>query len=381
MTGTSSVPLERPQSWLDREYRVGDEQLGFIRVLYCAFVLFVIGLPSVTWIADSPHLLFDPPFLSAANLLSGWPSSGMLWILSLALVVLFLLLLFGFFVPTVSVLVSLLMIAGSNLQFSYGKIDHNNILLVLTPLIMARSGWGNRYTLGQSPPAPNRSGACLGVLAIVVGFAMFTAGFQKLATGWLDIRTQASYGHFIHDFYTDSRQALLAPIAIHVRSKAFWEGLDYSTVGFELLFIVAVIRRWLFRAWIGLAVLFHTGVLLVLNIGFSVNFAVYLFFVDWPLPRPFALSRKVSWLLAASGSILVLGVWWLSVGPDQPLFVRMSPSVAKYVVSRLVGPANINDTTLEILPTFLAVVAGVALIVRRTKVSPRLSALETVDTA
>ncbi len=381
MTGAPSVPLDRPQSWLDREYRVGDEQLGFIRVLYCAFVLFVIGLPAVTWIADSPQLLFDPPFLSAANLLSGWPSSGMLWILSLALVILFLLLLFGFFVPSVSVLASLFMIAGSNLQFSYGKIDHNNILLVLTPLIMARSGWGNRYTLGQSPPTPNRSGTCIGVLSIVVGFAMFTAGFQKLATGWLDIGTQASYGHFIHDFYSDSRQALLAPIAIHIRSKAFWEGLDYSTVGFELLFIVAVIRRWLFRAWIGLAVLFHTGVLLILNIGFSVNFAVYLLFVDWPLPRQFALSRRMSWLLAAAGSILVLGVWWLSVGPDQPLFLRMSPSLAKYVVSRLVGPASINDTTFEILPTFLAIVAGAALIVRRTTASSKLAALETVDAA
>src|SRR5262249_7818077 len=122
--------LADAQSWLDREYRVSDEQLGFIRVLYCVFILFVIGVPSFTWIANTPQLLFDPPLLSLANALSGWPSSGALSILSLALVASFLLLLFGLFVPTVSVLASLLLIFGSNLQFSFGKIDHN-VLFVL----------------------------------------------------------------------------------------------------------------------------------------------------------------------------------------------------------------------------------------------------------
>ena len=186
--------FERAQSWLDREYFVSDGQLGFIRVLYCVFVLFVIGLPTFTWIANTPQLLFDPPLLSPADLLSGWPSYGFLWALSLALVVCFLLLLLGFFVPTVSVLASVLLIFGSNLQFSFGKIDHH-ILLAIGPAVMAGSGWGNRFTLARGRAAPNRSGLCLGIFAIIVGFAMFTAGFQKLVTGWLDPRTQASYGH------------------------------------------------------------------------------------------------------------------------------------------------------------------------------------------
>ncbi len=129
----------------------------------------------------------------------------------MALVVLYLLLLFGFFVPTVSVLISLLLIAGSSLQFSFGKIDHN-VLFVLVPLAMARSGWGNRYTLARASEVPNRSGPCLGVFAIVVGFAMFTAGFQKLTTGWLQIRTHESYGQLIYSFYSDARDVLLAPV-------------------------------------------------------------------------------------------------------------------------------------------------------------------------
>jgi hypothetical protein len=367
MTGaTLSGRLERAQSWLDREYHVSDEHLGFIRVLYCAFVLFVIGVPSFTWIADAPQLLFNPPFLSVANLLSGWPSYGVLWILSLGLVVLYLLLLFGFFVPTVSVLISLLLIAGSNLQFSFGKIDHN-ILFVSVPLVMARSGWGNRYTLAPGSGGPNRSGVCLGVFAIIVGFAMFTAGFQKVTTGWLDIRTHASYGYLIQVFYWDARDALLAPIALHVRSGVLWEGLDYSTVAFELLFIVAVIRRWLFRAWIAIAVVFHVGTLLVLNIGFAMNFAAYLLFFEWPLPRRVGLARWMLWPVAAASSLLVLVVWWQSAGPNHPLFLRMSPSLAKYVTSWVVGPTNVNDTTtMEILPAALAVVASAALIIRRT---------------
>ncbi len=376
-----SAPLERTGSWLAREYYVGDEQLGLIRVLYCAFVLFVIGVPSFTWIASSPQLLFDPPLLSVANLLSGWPSYGVLWVLSLALVVLYLLLLFGFFVPTVSVLISLLLIAGSSLQFSFGKIDHN-VLFVLVPLAMARSGWGNRYTLARASEVPNRSGPCLGIFAIVVGFAMFTAGFQKLTTGWLDIRTHASYGQLIYSFYSDSRDVLLAPVALRVRSPVLWEGLDYLTVAFEVLFVVAVIRRWLFRAWIGLALAFHIGTLLILNIGFAWNFSAYLLFFEWPLPRRVALPRRTLRLLAGCTSLLALTVWWKIAGPNQPLFLRMSPSFAKYVVSAIVGQSNVSDTTtLEILPAFLALAAAAALTIRRYDGSRRLSAFGAVDAA
>jgi hypothetical protein len=366
-TGAAHVGrLERAQSWLDREYHVRDEQLGVIRVLYCVFVLFVIGVPSFTWIANTPALLFDPPLLSVADLLSGWPSAGALWILSLALVVSFLLLLFGFLVPTMSVLASALLIAGSNLQFSFGKIDHN-VLLVLAPLAMAGSGWGNRYTLSRAPAGPNRSGLCLGTFAVVVGFAMFTAGFQKLTTGWLDLSTQASYGHLIQNFYGNSHGVLLAPLAMHIKSTLAWEGLDWATVAFELLFVVAVIRRAWFRAWIVLAVLFHTSTLLVLDIGFAINFSAYLLFVDWPQPSRFTPSRQTTWLLAGCATALVLGVWWQGTRPNQPLFLQMTPSVANYVVARVVGAANMNDTTLEILPTALAVLATAALLVGRPR--------------
>ncbi len=367
----SSPNVGRIQSWLDREYHVSDEHLGFVRVLYCTFVLFVIGVPSFTWIANSQQLFFDPPLLSAANLLSSWPAVSTLWILSVALVILFLLLLFGFFVPTVSVLISLLMIAGSNLRFSFGKIDHT-ILFVVVPLVMAGSGWGNRFTLVREPGKPNRSGICLAIFALVLGFAMFTAGYQKVTTGWLDIRTHAAFGHLIQDYFTDGRTALLAPVAIRVRSDVFWESLDYFTVGFELLFILAASRRWLFRSWIGVAVLFHTGVLLMLNIGFSINFAAYLLFFEWPLPRRTLASRRTTWLVAAGTSVLVLWVWWASVAPNQPLFLQWAPSVTTYMASRLVGQANMNDTTLEIVPACLAVSASIILLVRHLRVRPRL---------
>jgi hypothetical protein len=363
-TGVSSgPPVDRVRWWLDHEYHVSDEHLGFIRVLYCAFVLFVIGVPSVTWIAGNPQLLFDPPLLSIANLFAGWPSDGVLWILSLSLVISFLLLLFGFFVPTVSVLVSLLLIVAMNLQFSFGKMDFN-ILLALAPLAMARSGWGNRYTLARGSSAPNRSGVCLGVLAIVVGFAMFTAGFQKVVGGWLDPRSQASYAHVVWNSYGEQRHALLVPLAMRLRSAVLWESLDYLTVGFEVLFLVAAIRRSWFRAWIGFAIIFHTSTLLVLDIGFSVIFAAYLVFFEWPLPRPDALSRRTLSFLAAGSSLLVLVIWWIGIQPNQPMFLRMLPSLVNYVVVHLVGPSNVDDTTLEILPTALGVMAAVLMLRR-----------------
>ncbi len=364
--GTRAGRLKRAQSWLDGEYHISDEQLGFARVLYCVFVLLVIGVPSFTWIADTPKLLFDPPPFSAANLLSNWPSGAVLSGLSLALVVLFLLLLFGLFVPVVSVLLSATLIAGLNLQYSFGKIDHNALLLALTPLVMARSGWGNRYTLNGRGSATNRSGRCLGIFAVIIGFAMFTAGYQKLTTGWLDARAHASYGHMIDSFYSDARNGLLAPMSIRVRSGLAWESLDYLTVAFELTFLIAVTRRWVFQAWVAFALIFHTGTLLVLNIGFAPNFAAYLLFFEWPLPRK-AIPLRTWRLLAAGGSIVVLGVWWLSIGSTQHLFLRMSPSLTNYLVTRSVGAANVNDTTLDILPTCLAVAASAMLVVRRKK--------------
>lgn len=347
-SANSFLPLGKTEWWLEREYQISDEHLGFARVLYCAFVLFIIGVPSYTWIANSPPILFNPPILSAANLLSGWPSAATLWILSVALVILFLLLLFGFFVPTVSVLISAVMIAGSNLRFSFGKIDHT-ILFVIIPLVMARSGWGNRFTLARAPARPNRSGTCLAIFALVLGFAMLTAGYQKLTTGWLDIRTHAAYGHLIQDYFADGRTALLAPVAMRFRSDLLWESLDYFTVGFELFFVLAVVRRWLFRSWIGLAVLFHIGVLLMLNIGFSINYAAYLLFFEWPLPRARAASRRTLSITFAATSVLVLTVWWVGVAPNQPQLLRSAPSIGNYLICQLVGRAGVNDTTLEIL--------------------------------
>jgi hypothetical protein len=132
----------------------------------------------------------------------------------------------------------------------------------------------------------------------------------------------------------------------------------------------------LFRAWIAFAIVFHTGTLLVLDIGFAVNFAAYLVFVEWPLPRKFALSRRTSWLLATFVSLLVLAIWWRSTAPSQPLSLRMGPSLVNYVVSRVIGQANMNDITLEIFPAFLAVAAAAALIVRRAKVSSEAARLE-----
>ena len=204
-----SAPLERAGSWLDREYYVGDEQLGLIRALYCEFVLFVIDVPAFTWIANSPQLLFDPPLLSVANLLSGWPSYELLWILSVALVVLYLLLLFGFFVPTVSVVISLLLIAGSSLQFSLGKS--------ITMSCSCWCRWQWRAPGGESLHARAGVGGAKPFGPLVGGtrhrcrFRHVHGPIPEADHRVADIRTHASYGQLIYSFYSDARDGLLAP--------------------------------------------------------------------------------------------------------------------------------------------------------------------------
>jgi hypothetical protein len=119
------------------------------------------------------------------------------------------------------------------------------------------------------------------LLLLLLGFAMFTAGFAKILGGWLDPETQAAYGHVIKHYVVRGRTDLLAPLAFRMDSRVFWEVQDYATVLFETGFLAAVAFPRLARVFAGLAVLFHFGVMLSLNIAFAFNLVVYAAFVDW----------------------------------------------------------------------------------------------------
>ena len=364
--------FHRLADWLETAYRIDDAPLGLARIAFASYLLLVVGVPSFTWIADAPDFIFNPPVISLANLLGARPPAAFLYVLSVALLVGFLLLLFGIWTRFVSVLVGVLLLIGFNLSYSFGKLDHD-ILLALTPLAMSISGWGNAYSLFPShrTSTPARNATALGIVAILLGFAMLAAAYPKVRAGWLDPSTQAVYGHLIENYYVHGRHELLASLAVSVQQPIVWEAFDYGAVLFEGLFFLAVWRPTLFSLFLFGAVFFHLVNLLVLNIGFSYNIAVYALFAGWYalfttrpaerirlLAQQIGIGRSGKYVMAAAIAAVVIGVWLVgTLGSD--LSLRANPSILNLALAQVIDIPH--EVAFHILPITAACV--VALVV------------------
>ncbi len=100
-----------------------------------------------------------------------------------------------------SLAVSLLFILIENASFSSGKINHS-ILLAATPLCLAFSAWGSRFSLDawRGKPGHREVAIPLGMLALIIALAMFSAGFAKANGHWLSWKFSA-VRHFVYDFW------------------------------------------------------------------------------------------------------------------------------------------------------------------------------------
>ncbi len=302
--------MDRFDRWIFDSFPVTPEGLGIYRIGYALFTLLVVapGHGAYTRFADLgtlPEGFFLPP-PGPMMLVPGLPGplffQGVVLLLNLCLVALLL----GYRTRLASVLTTVLFLVGFGFSYSFGKINHT-LLFALVPLIMAASNWGAAYSvdaLRRQNPAPVVAGWPITLLALLLGFGMFTAGFTKLIGGWLDPSTQAAQGHFIRQFYTLGRQDFLAPVFTRITSPVFWESLDWATVCFEMGFLAAVLHPRTTRLFAALAVGFHNATLLMLNISFAVNLPVYAAFLDgtrWRLPVPFPPERLArGWALGGS---------------------------------------------------------------------------------
>jgi len=154
------------------------------------------------------------------------------------------------------------------------------------PMVMAFSNWGKAYSgdsfLYSKPDGDTvGNGWPLTLLALILGFMMFTAGFPKILGGWLDLDTQAVFGRYFRQYFVHGRQDLLADYGMQVNNSFLWELLDYATIFFEIGFLAAVIHPRTTRLFISIAVIFHFSTMLLLNISFLPNFVVYAAFLNW----------------------------------------------------------------------------------------------------
>ena len=306
--------------WLFRAFTASPKGLGLYRIAFALFALLVltpghIALLDFSFVGTLPGAFFLPP-PGPLMLLPGPPPPWLLDALHLLLIGSLVALLVGYRTRWAAWAVFALLLTGYGLTFSVGKVNHV-MLFVLLPLVMSLTNWGAAYSLDAAAGRTPRTVQVwpLALLALLVGFAMFTAGFSKFIGGWLDPMTQATQGHFVKQFFARGRQDFLAPWLLQVDSAVFWEMLDWGTVVFEMGFLVAALRQRWMRGFVAAAIGFHLSTLLMLNIAFVFNYVVYAAFIDWTrvarcwpglqrLPNPAHAPRLT--LLAAGLSTLLL---------------------------------------------------------------------------
>ena len=256
-----------------------DKSLTILRILYGLFIIF-FATPSYSWVGEVPQSLFVPPYLSVANFFDSFPDRTWLLAIDILLVICAIALLMGIKARYAGIIFSLFYIIGSSFAYSFGKIDHF-ILFPVFILGLSFTNWGAYNALIPDKRVDDRlQRRILAVLAVILCFAMLTAGAMK-ALLWIDfdLGTGGFLSWFYEGFFTFQRRELLAPFVMLVPSGAF-ELFDYFAVAFELLPVVALLagRKW-WQLWLFIASIFHLGNLLLLNIAFIEHSVIYLSFV------------------------------------------------------------------------------------------------------
>ena len=272
--------------------------LAIYRILYASIIL--LGeVPVASWLPLAPKAFFHPP-LGPAALFTEIPPASVLFGLNVLLLIFAAMLMVGWRTPLASVGTGLTLLILQAWAYSLGKIDHH-IFFVVVPLFLAFSGWGRAHSIdarhlpppGNDPVAP----LPLALLALVVGFAMFTAGWAKITSGWLDPSVHATHGHLVQNYFFTGRETVAGRMALQVGSGWFWKAGDWSAVALEMGFLFAAVHRRALCVWMALATLFHLGILLLFDIPFPANLLAYAAFVGFtsvPAFRSLPLDGKAS---------------------------------------------------------------------------------------
>jgi hypothetical protein len=255
--------------------------LGLYRIIYAVATLLMVS--DIQWVGDYPDSLIDAP-PGPFQLISGFPSPTVLVVLEVLRSLALVLLAVGIWTRWVSIAVAVLLFVTDGLTYSLGKIDHT-ILVVLAPLLLSFAHWGRRVSvdalLSKRAAEPQVQWP-LRFLALVVGLSFFAAAWVKLTTGWLSPSTQAALGHLLVRFYSYDTTSWSAHWAATTSQYRFaWEITDWLTVAMEFAILLALPWWRAFRIAIAVAVLFHLGVFLAMDIDFSFNVVVYGAFVSW----------------------------------------------------------------------------------------------------
>lgn len=271
------------EQWIFDSYSPSAPGLALYRVFASLLFLFFL-LPDFGFystLATFPADFFTPP-PGPMMLFDDFPPAWILQFVHTLLILSWVCVLLGFKTKIASISAGIFMLIIQGFIFSLGKVNHE-ILLSVTPMVMAFSNWGAAFSFDSLKGGESKKtdGWPLVLLALFIGFMMFSAGVPKILGGWLDPSTQAAQGHLFNQYYVRGRQDLLAGFAIHIDAAWVWEFLDWATIIFEIGFLFAILKAKWFRMFVCFAVVFHFSTMMTLNIAFLGNFLAYAAFFKW----------------------------------------------------------------------------------------------------
>lgn len=270
--------------WLFESYQLNAAQWVLFRIFYALFMLAILGLPQLTYLAGLPDMFFNPSQISIGQLAGGYPSYGFLKVLGLLIVAAYLCILFGYRTRTASVAGAALAVFAKTFVYSTGQINHD-FMVWLVPVAGAFANWGAAYSLDSQvetkTPDVKAHNWPIVFLVIAFSFALALSGYHKYLGGWANPDLLAVKQWFIRNHIVVQREYLLGPYFLTFESYTFWKSLDYLTLIFEIGILAGILFPKWFRLFLLVTVGFHTANLLMLNIDFSFIFAFYALFLPW----------------------------------------------------------------------------------------------------
>lgn len=262
--------------WIFSEYESINKSLPVFRVIYVLFA-FMALLPKYLWISNYPDTFFLPR-IGITLFFSGFPDIYFFYLLNFLLIVSLLALFVGYKTFYSSIAVGVLFFIGASWEYSFGKVNHD-ILLIIIPLLLAASSWGKPVLKANDTPSTKTWPVSL--FALLLGLAMLTAAIPKIISGWLDPSTSALAGHLVRNYFVADRETVLATYLLSQNNFYIFKFLDYGTIIIESAFIFTVFSLKYFRLTCALACFFHFGVQLSMGISFTTNLLAYALFINW----------------------------------------------------------------------------------------------------
>lgn len=252
---------------------------NFLRVVFYTYLTYpILDLCQALLTRQALSAFYTP--ISFLKLFSiPYPSNTIIYLLGIVSV-LFIILIISNFKPVLfSTLLLVLFIVLQAWFFSFEKIDHGYVTITYAMIILP-------FLFSIHPAETTYQSWALQLIRISIAMVYFLSGLEKLFIAqfsWLNPENLKAYLAF-HETYLSK---------IIVQYDFLCSIISAGVLLFQLSFILIIFipkQKWI---WIVGGMLFHTGTLLVMNIGHPLNpwILAYLFFIDWTKTYDFLVSK------------------------------------------------------------------------------------------